>query len=43
MGENNDKTRQTLFDSNGENAEMLKAKAMNRDYLHAIYGQNLSL
>ena len=41
MGENNDKTRQTLFDSNGENAEMLKAKAMNRDYLHAIYGAEL--
>ena len=41
MGGNNDKTRQTLFDSNGENAEMLKAKAMNRDYLHAIYGAEL--
>lgn len=41
MGVNNDKTQNTLFDSNGENAEMLKAKAMNRDYLHAIYGEDL--
>lgn len=41
MGENNDKMQNTLFDSNGENTEMLKAKAMNRDYLHAIYGAEL--
>lgn len=41
MGENNNKARETMFDCNGENAEMLKAKAMNRDYLHAIYGAEL--